>query len=56
MKLDFKAPSVPDFVRTEQGDINIKLLGEDELETFAELWYETLKKNQRRLMKQKETK
>lgn len=56
MKLDFKAPTVPDFVKTEQGEINLKFLSEDELEEFADLWFDKLKRNRIRLMKQKEIK
>jgi hypothetical protein len=51
MKLEFRKPLVPNFIKTKQGHFPISELSEEELTEFAELWCETLKQRREQMVR-----
>lgn len=54
MKLTFKKPLVPEFIRTEQGLFSIKRLSKQELSEYINLWTKCLKSKYKILTNTKE--
>lgn len=43
MKLKFKKPLTPNFIKTDRGFFGVKELDETELERYIKLWSDTLR-------------